>query len=210
MNLFELKNVVPFEGLLFKDLEISFNNTTFISGESGSGKSTLLKLLNGTISPTQGEIFYCKQNISCYEPTFLRKEVLLAGQNSYLFDGTIQENFEKFHNYREEKEPIPLQKIKKFLSLCSIPISPSSLCQSLSGGERQRVFIAICLSFSPKVLLLDEPTSALDDKNANTLIENLSTHCKGNGQSLIIVSHHKELIKKFADFEIQLSKENLQ
>ena len=78
------------------------------------------------------------------------------------------------------------------------------MCNVMSGGERQRVFIAINLSYQPKVLMMDEPTSALDDKNADTLIKNIKSYCKANKISLIIVSHDKTIADRYADNIINL------
>ncbi len=190
---------VNFENLIdYPDIEIESGRITFICGRSGCGKSTLLRLLNGTVSPQGGGIFFDGRNIDDFDTVALRKELLLVGQTVYLFDSTIKENFEEFWRYREL--PVPSdEEIRSFLSICCADFPLDMSCTSMSGGERQRVYIAIYLSFMPKVLMLDEPTSALDLKTSVLMMENLVSYCKENRITMIVVSHDKALAERFAD-----------
>ena len=42
----------------YPDLVVEANKMTFLSGPSGCGKSTLFRVLNGTLTQTDGRIFY--------------------------------------------------------------------------------------------------------------------------------------------------------
>ena len=203
MPLFVLQNVSFKDIIDYQDIEITAGGTTFIFGDSGSGKSTLLKLLNGVQSVSAGKIFYQDKDIESYDPIELRGEVLLASQFVYLFDKSIRENFHEYYGYRN-RENISDDKMIEYLELCSASFSLDINCSTMSGGERQRVYIAICLSFLPKVLMLDEPTSALDDYNANTLMANIKAFCQQSDISLLVVSHSKSLADAFADRIINL------
>jgi len=131
--------------------------------------------------------------------------VLLCGQSAYLFDGSVQQNFAEYYNYRD-LPPIDPDKANAYLNICSARVGPDALCATMSGGERQRVFIAICLSFLPKVIMLDEPTSALDDETANAMMSNIKAFCKEHGATLITVSHNKKLSAMYADYTIMLER----
>ena len=196
--LIQLKKVNFKNIIQYPDIEIEAEKVTFICGGSGSGKSTLLKLINGSASPTSGEIFIEDDNILNLDTIRLRKEFLLAGQSVYLFDKTIRENFEEFYKYRDL--PAPSEKDMKFyLEICCADFPLDSLCTIMSGGERQRVYLAVCLSLSPKVLMLDEPSSALDSVTADLLMQNLTAYCKENHITLLVVSHDKSLADRFGD-----------
>ena len=203
--MFSINNLV-FKNIQYPNTIIPQHQTTFITGESGCGKSTLLKILSGVISSDSGEVMYKNKAIADYNPVMLRREVLLCGQSAFLFDGTIRENFDEFYNYRD-LPPLTNQKIEEYLKICAAPFPLTTKCTTASGGERQRVFIAICLSFKPKVLLLDEPTSALDDTTAATLLTNLLTFCKSSAITPILVSHSKGLTKTYADNVITIKGE---
>jgi len=196
--IFKTKNLVFNDLIHFPDLEIPKNKVTFISGKSGSGKTTLFKLFNGTLTQSSGDIFYNNQNILDLDTINLRKEVSLISQSVFLFDGNIKENFIKFYKYRDESVPSE-DKIKYFLDICALDFPLEKDCEEMSGGERQRLYIAIYLSFKPKVVLLDEPTSALDEENSHNVIENIISFSKENEITLLVVSHDNELTNVFAD-----------
>lgn len=186
--------------------KISPKKTTFIIGPSGVGKSVLLKMLNLTVNPSVGTLYYRGKLITEYQPIFLRREVMLISQDTFLFPGNIRDNFHLFYEYREL--PVPEdEQIERWLSICMLKLPINSDCSLLSGGERQRVMLAIYISFSPSVLLLDEPTSALDFNTATALFENILSYANDKGISIIAVSHTHELIDSFAQDKIFLERE---
>lgn len=205
-----MQAILSANGLRFRDLieyppiEIATAKATFLTGESGSGKSTLLKLLNATAAPSAGVILYEGADVEGMDTVRLRREVVLAAQNVFLFDGTIRENFNQFYAFRDEPL-IGETDMNRYLALCCADFPLEARCETLSGGERQRVFLAIHLSLRPKVLMLDEPTSALDEATSFRLFANVKTWCAENGTTLVAVSHDQKLVDAFADEVIRLS-----
>lgn len=202
-------HIIRTENLNFKniirypDIAIDRGEATFIAGDSGSGKSTLLKLLNGTQSSLEGNIYYDGKNILDMDTIELRRKALLVSQSVFLFDKTIRENFEEFYSYRQETPP-PGDCILEYLNLCKADFSLDANCSNMSGGERQRVYIAIYLSFHPEVLMLDEPTSALDTNTARGLFTNIKEYAKEKGMSLVAISHDRQIVEEFSDKTIYL------
>ncbi|HSR03242.1 MAG TPA: ATP-binding cassette domain-containing protein, partial [Proteiniclasticum sp.] len=121
-NIFTIENL-KFGGILeYKYMEINAGDITFIQGASGAGKSTLLKLLNASLSPEEGRILYMGKDIKEMDTIELRKEVILIGQNVYLFDETIRENFRMYYAYRDLSVPDD-ETITKYLKLCDADFS---------------------------------------------------------------------------------------
>jgi putative ABC transport system ATP-binding protein len=186
----------------YPDIAIPRNKATFIIGESGTGKTTLLKLFNQTETQTSGTIrfFGSDRNERTIE---LRSKAILCGQNVFLFNDTIKNNFNEFRRYAD-LPPMPNGDITKFLEICCAEKDLNKMCRNMSGGERARVFLAVYLSFSPVVLMLDEPTSALDRDTASAVMKNIKSYCTENGMTLIVVSHDRSIVDSFADHVVDL------
>ena len=205
MEILTATNVFFNQNLYYPSIKIVENQTTFLQGPSGCGKSTLLKLFNATLSPDQGTITYKGHDISSLNTITLRQEVLLVSQAVYLFDTSINENFDEYYRYRN-LAPLAQEQKKDFLHICSADFDLANHCINMSGGERQRIYLAICLSLLPKVLMLDEPTSALDHETAKCVLQNIKSFCKENEITLIVISHDSSLTNQYADHIITLEK----
>ena len=196
--LFELDGVRYGDWVAYDRIVIDGGRATFIMGDSGCGKSTLLRLLNATIPPSSGRIFYQGRNLEEWDTLDLRKQVSLVRQEAFLFDESVRGNVDRFYSFRE-LEPPPDETVHRFLEICCLDVPLDKDCTTMSGGERQRVFTAIFLSLMPKVLLLDEPTSALDAATSFRLMTNLKNFCGAGGIDMVVVSHNKEIVKACAD-----------
>lgn len=93
MAYIETKGLVFDNKIRYPDIGLKRGEVTFVSGPSGCGKTTLFRLLNGTANASAGDILVDGRPISRIEPLTLRRRVLLVNQQSYLFIGTIAENF---------------------------------------------------------------------------------------------------------------------
>lgn len=189
--------------IAYPDLSVERGSVTFISGPSGCGKSTLLRLLNATYTPSRGSIYFNGMDMEDFEAVSLRRKIILAGQNAYLFKGSIEENFRIFHEYNESLMTAGAA-MKEYLKRCCLDFDLNASCDVMSGGEKQRVFLAIALSLHPEVLLLDEPTSALDINSADQVMRNIIDWCRQNDTTLILVSHDKGLQDRYAEAVIRL------
>lgn len=79
-----------------------------------------------------------------------------------------------------------------------------SLAKDLSGGEQQRVAIARALVNEPMILLADEPTANLDPSLKKEFLR-LLKELKGEGRTLLVASHDRELLEGgFFDRQIEL------
>ncbi len=204
-GIFQIKNLEFLDIIQYPDMEIPYCKMIFITGESGCGKSTLLKLINATVSPNAGSIFYKQTDIQEMDTLKLRKEVLLVSQQVWLFDGTIKDNFRIYYEYREQECPKDSE-IEKYLEICCGEFSLDSKCEKLSGGERQRVFLAICISFCPEVLLFDEPTASLDEVTAIKFFHSIKEFCETHKITPIIICHNPRLVEQFSEYTINLEK----
>ncbi|CDF59179.1 ABC transporter ATP-binding protein [Thermobrachium celere] len=203
--MFEIKNLKFKDILDIEHLIINKNSVTSIVGESGSGKTTLLKMLNNIISPDEGEIYYEGIEINNYNPIDLRRKVVMLPQTPVIYKGSILDNiligkrFAKSFNYN-------LEEIKTLLEKFNVNKNLSESAENLSGGEKQRICLIRVLIMNPEVILLDEPTSALDENTEDIVINYIVEYTKKNNKTLVMVTHAKDIAKKYSDFIIEINK----
>jgi lipoprotein-releasing system ATP-binding protein len=182
------------------DLQIEEGETVSITGQSGSGKSTLLHLIGLLDKPDSGEIYYYDKKIhsqSKQSHQFRNERIGFVFQFHHLLqDFTAEENvalpmFLKSNNLAES-----LQKARELLAAFDLLPRKNHYPNQLSGGEQQRVCISRALINSPDILLADEPTGNLDEQHSDDIIELLIELNKTRNQSMIIVTHNKQIAAK--------------
>lgn len=169
--------------------------TTFIVGRSGSGKSTVLNLLLRFYLPTTGRIFVGEVPLELINLHWLRKNITLVHQNSFLFNGTLLENIMLGADDLMQDTVARVDEALKTANLHStVHRLPQGLYtvvgeggNHLSGGQRQRVAIARARMKDSPVLFLDECTSALDAKNRGVVMDAIRAWRKG--KTTIIITH---------------------
>lgn len=170
-----------------------------IVGPSGSGKSTIINLIPRLYDVDEGEILYDGINIKEYELEFLRDQIGLVTQDTYLFNGTIRENLLYANEYATEHELIAackqaniwdfiLKQEKKF----DTEVGNRGL--KLSGGEKQRLSIARTLLKNPKVIIFDEATASLDSISESLIQDSVDTLMYN--RTSIVIAHRLSTILK--------------
>lgn len=199
-----LKGVKYKDILYIDELKIFKNKITCIIGESGGGKTTLLKLLNNMITCDEGEIIIDGTSIYSINPIELRRKMIMMSQNPPVYNGTIKDNLLMGLVFSEK----PLVEDSKLMDvLKSVNLRKGLLenVSNLSGGEKQRLALARVLLMEPEILLLDEPSSALDEEMGNAVIEKVVDYIKNEDKTLIMVTHAKSILEKFAENIIEVN-----
>jgi len=201
--MFTFENVTYKDILTVPDLTIHEKEITCIVGESGSGKTTLLRMLNHLISPDQGSITYCGDNLLRMDPVALRRKVVMLPQTPVIFRGTIQDNLVIGLKFSEK--PFPSESmLTEILQRVKLKKALTDKAENLSGGEKQRLALGRILLMEPEVLLLDEPSSALDDETESLIMKTFADYAKNEEKTLIMVTHSKTLAKNFGDRILQV------
>lgn len=154
---------------ILKDVSftVSPGDTLAVVGPSGSGKSTLINLLLRLYEVDEGRITIDRRDIRALDLTYLRENIGLVTQDTYLFNGTIRDNLLYAKADATDQELMDAchkanidHFIKRLPDGLSTPVGNRGL--KLSGGEKQRLSIARILLKDPQIVVLDEATSSLD------------------------------------------------
>jgi lipoprotein-releasing system ATP-binding protein len=177
---------------------ISKGDFITIVGASGAGKSTLLHLVAGLDSYNSGSISFDGMllgNLSKKELNDYRNNhVGLVFQfHNLLPELTALENITLPRWISGQMDDSAERKANELLQLLGIEHRAHHLPNEMSGGEQQRVAIARALINEPALLLADEPTGNLDSANAAAVHELLLKLNQELGQTIVVVTHNKEL-----------------
>ena len=170
-----------------------------IVGPSGSGKSTVVNLIPRLYDVGSGAVKIGSTDVRDFDLSFLRSNVGVVTQETYLFNGTIKENLLYAKEDATDEEIIAACKnanIHDFI--VSQPDGYNTMVGNrglkLSGGEKQRLSIARVILKDPKILILDEATSALDSISETAIQDALELLMKG--RTSIVIAHRLSTILK--------------
>ena len=154
---------------ILRDISFRLNKGKCIAivGPSGSGKSTLINLIPRLYDVIDGEVLFDGVDVRKLDLAFLRRNIGIVSQETYLFNGTIRENLLYAKPDATEEELIEACKnanIYDFVSTqeAGLDTIVGNRGLKLSGGEKQRISIARILLKDPALMIFDEATSALD------------------------------------------------
>ena len=170
-----------------------------IVGPSGSGKSTIVNLIPRLYDALSGSVKIAGVDVKDMDLTYLRQNIGVVTQETYLFNGTIRDNL------LYAKEDATQEEIERACRIASIHDTIMGLTDGydtvvgnrgfkLSGGEKQRISIARTILKDPKILILDEATSALDSISENAIQDALEAMMEG--RTSVVIAHRLSTILK--------------
>ncbi|MFN6038752.1 MAG: ATP-binding cassette domain-containing protein, partial [Bacteroidota bacterium] len=176
-----------------------------IMGGSGAGKSTLLNVLNGTESPSAGQVLI--NGIDIHKGKIKLKGLIgHVSQDDLLIEElTVFQNL--FFNaklcFGELSEKEISDKVLKVLMDLGLYETRnlkvgSPLDKTISGGQRKRLNIALELIREPAVLFVDEPTSGLSSRDSENIMDLLKEQAlKGKLVFVVIHQPSSDIYKMF-------------
>ena len=186
------------------DFELHKGEFLVLLGASGSGKSTLLNILGGLDSPSAGQVFHGKQDLSQADDNQLtqisNKNVGFVFQMYNLIPRlTALENVALVTDVSDN----PMDPMEA-LRLVGLEDRAEHFPAELSGGEQQRVAIARGIAKQPEILLCDEPTGALDFRTGIKVLEAIAHVNQKLGTTTAVITHNAS-IAQMADRVVRLS-----
>ncbi|NVO20604.1 MAG: ABC transporter ATP-binding protein [Bacteroidetes bacterium] len=180
-------------------LSVYRNEFVALMGPSGSGKSTLMNILGCLDTPTSGEYFLNKQDVSKLNDNELarirNKEIGFVFQTFNLLPrSTALDNVMLPQIYAGIAKAQRLERATQVIESVGLADRAHHKPNELSGGQRQRVAIARALVNKPSIILADEPTGNLDSVTSVEIMGVLEEiHKLGN--TIILVTHEEDIAR---------------
>jgi iron complex transport system ATP-binding protein len=184
------------------DLRLGAGEILGVLGPNGSGKSTLLKIVDGILTPQEGEILIRNKNIRTLRRPHLAREVAMVSQENHFrfsfssLEIVLMGRFPHLRRWQFEGEKDMEVALDALNATHTLELAERSI-HELSGGERQRVLIARALAQEPKIVLLDEPTSFLDLKYKREIFQLIASLSIEKGLGVVVVSHDIDLVSQY-------------
>ena len=180
------------------DLTVEKGEIVSIIGKSGAGKTTLLQIIGTLDNPDTGHVL-----IDGVDVFALREKELADFRNRHIgFIFQFHQLLPEFTTLENVMMPAMIarvpekeahQRALQLLTELGLAERLTHKPNQLSGGEKQRVAAARAMMMSPDVILADEPSGSLDESNKKELHKLLLQMREQYGQTIIIVTHDKEL-----------------
>ena len=201
-DMIEVKNIHKSFGTLEVlkgvDLTVEKGEIVSIIGKSGAGKTTLLQIIGTLDKPDAGNVV-----IDGVDVFALKEKELADFRNRHIgFIFQFHQLLPEFNALENVMMPAMIarmpekeaeQRAVQLLTELGMAERLTHKPNQLSGGEKQRVAAARAMMMSPDVILADEPSGSLDESNKNELHKLLLQMREQYGQTIIIVTHDKEL-----------------
>ena len=212
--IFELKGVTQRFGQLSALVDINLPiypaQRVGLIGSSGAGKSTLLRLLNGTLMPTQGEVWVLGRNLDCSprQRRQVQQQIGTIYQQLHLVDSLrVIHNVNAGHLGRWSFlkaaisliYPLEVETAVHALKQVGIPEKLYARTDRLSGGQQQRVALARVLVQDPVAILADEPISSLDPQLSQEIMDLLRNLSDRGGKTLVVSLHSLQFARSHCD-----------
>lgn len=198
----EFRNVnFSYDGLhkILDDISFTLESGKSIAivGPSGSGKSSLVNLIPRLYDVNSGSVEFDGVDVRDLDLEYLRSNIGIVSQETYLFNGTIRENLlyaKPDATEQELAEACKKANIDDFICRQEkgIDTMVGNRGLKLSGGEKQRISIARALLKNPALLIFDEATASLDSISEHKIQEAMEPIIKS--RTSIIIAHRLSTI----------------
>jgi ABC-2 type transport system ATP-binding protein len=185
------ERVVAVAGL---DLAVQARECFGLLGPNGAGKTTIVEILEGLLSPDEGDVEVLGMRWGGHHEGALRERLGIQLQETQLNEKlSVEETIRLFRSFYRQGRTV-----EEVLHLVGLEAKRTSWVGKLSGGQRQRLAVACALLNRPDLLFLDEPTTGLDPQSRRQLWE-LLQRFRAEGGTIVLTTHYMEEAETLCD-----------
>src|SRR5690606_16818706 len=175
------------------NFEVQQGEVLGIIGKNGAGKSTLLKILSRVTIPTTGEI-KTKGRIASLLAVGTGFHPELTGRENIYLNGTIS-GITRAEIKSKEAEITEFSGCERYVD------TPT---KRYSSGMRVRLAFAVAAFLEPDILVIDEVLAVGDAEFQKKAIGKMQDISKGDGRTVLFVSHNMAAVKSLCTRAIVL------
>jgi lipopolysaccharide transport system ATP-binding protein len=180
------------------NFEIEQGDAVGIIGRNGAGKSTLLKILSRVTGPTTGSLKVKGRIASLLEVgTGFHPE--LSGRENIFLNGAIL-GMRKHEIQRKFDEIVDFSGVERYIDT---PV------KRYSSGMYVRLAFAVAAHLESEILIVDEVLAVGDAEFQKKCLGKMNDVSKGEGRTILFVSHNLDAVKKLCNKGILLQNGNL-
>ena len=191
------------------------NEKWALSGENGAGKSTLLSLvcadnpqgyacnieLFGRKRGSGGSIWDIKKHIGYVSPEMHRAYLKDLPAIDIVASGLYDSVGLYMHPKAGQRDIC-----ERWMNIFGIGALKDRTFLKLSSGEQRLCLLARAFVKDPELLILDEPLHGLDDRNRQLTREIISTFCRRQDKTMIMVTHYAEELPDVITHHLSMKK----
>ena len=175
------------------NFEINEGDAVGIIGRNGAGKSTLLKLLSRVTKPTTGSI-YTKGRIASLLEVGTGFHPEMTGRENIFLNGAILGMTRK-EITRKFDEIVDFSGVERYIDT---PV------KRYSSGMYVRLAFAVAAHLESEILIVDEVLAVGDAEFQKKCLGKMNDVSKGEGRTVLFVSHSMASVKKLCNKGIVL------
>ncbi len=179
-------------------LEILQGECFGILAPNGSGKSTLTRLMYGSASLQDGELYIVGLNARTNIKEIKARIGVLPQDEGLDNEFTVRENLRLYGGYHGIDADVISHRMEDLLKMMRLEDQGNQFVGILSSGMKRRLGIARAMINQPELLILDEPTSGLDPQ-ARTWVWDFLKRLKSENGTVLMTTHYMEEAELICD-----------
>lgn len=176
------------------NFEIQRGDVVGVIGKNGAGKSTLLKILSRITAPSTGEI-KLKGRIGALLEVGTGFHPEMTGRENVFMNGTVM-GMRKHEIRKSFDEIVDFSGVAKYIDT---PV------KRYSSGMMVRLGFAVAAFLEPEILIVDEVLAVGDAEFQKRAIGRIQLVSKGEGRTVLFVSHNLAAIRSLCKKGILLA-----
>ncbi len=188
-----------------KDLSKKYGNSTALDhiniklepghivgllGPNGSGKTTLIKIINGLLTPTDGELTIHDKPVGPAS----KKVVSYLPDNTYLNPSMkVRDVIDYFEDFYADFDTV-----RAYDMLAKLSINPNDKLKTMSKGTKEKVQLILVMSRHADLYVLDEPIAGVDPAARDYILETIISNYDENA-TILISTHLISDVEKILD-----------